>query len=424
MSYLTAIAKVQNWINGFLLTIAFCIPFAKRYVPGFLLLLGIACIIKSINDRKLYFYRKDFPLLLLAVLFGLHLLGVTYSENVDYAWTEIGIKLSFLVFPLLALVMPPIEVNMKQHIRRAFIYGCIGYMIVSVATGLYDSIRFDDFGYLSYEALSEPYHPTYAATYQAMTLFIMMLMASRGEFLFNNKILHRIICILILLFISMLASKAGLIAAWISIVMGAYCIYKSYKQLRNVIVVTLGLLLFSAGSAFLLPGASVRIENALKDVGTTNQWPVPNDAAAQQVHHEAHSSTELRLVTWSAAWELLLHNPFGAGTGDTTNELVKIYESKGENYAVQKALNAHNQFLQTAAELGWPALIVLCASLLLLFQLFFYNRDLLLLNFLLLCGMNFLFESFLEVQAGIMFFCFWVLVIVRQKPVLISEDKL
>jgi len=85
--------RLQYWINVLLLTVAFCIPFAKKYVPGFLVLLGIACIIKSIIDRKLYFYRKDIPLHLLAVLFGLHLWGVTYSENVDYAWTEIGIKL-------------------------------------------------------------------------------------------------------------------------------------------------------------------------------------------------------------------------------------------------------------------------------------------------------------------------------------------
>jgi len=413
MKIFEGITRVQYWINALLLTVAFCIPFAKRYVPGFLLLLGIACIIKSIIDRKLYLYRKDIPLHLLALLFGLHLLGVTYSENVGYAWTEIGIKLSFLVFPLLALVMPSLDKVMMHRIKLFFVFGCIGYKVVSLATGLYDSIRFDDFGFLSYEALSEPYHPTYAATYQAMALFIMMRMASRGEYLFRNKIIHRIIGLMIIIFISMLASKAGLIAVWISLVMGAYCFIKEGKTRTNVIATTVALLLFSAGSAFLLPGASVRIENALKDVGTTAPWPVPNDASNQQVHHEAHSSTELRLVTWSAAWELLLQNPFGAGTGDTTNELVKIYQRKGENYAVQKALNAHNQFLQTAAELGWPALVVLCASLLLLFQQYFYNRDLLLLNFLLLCGMNFLFESFLEVQAGIVFFCFWILVFLR-----------
>jgi len=405
--------RLQYWINVLLLTVAFCIPFAKKYVPGFLVLLGIACIIKSIIDRKLYFYRKDIPLHLLAVLFGLHLWGVTYSENVDYAWTEIGIKLSFFAFPVLALVMPPISSKMKTNIKLAFIVGCLLYLFVSVVRGLYNSVTLGDWALLSYERLSEPYHPTYAATYQAMAVFMLIQNPSWLKFRRIKLIGFWLIVMIMVLFISMLASKAGLIAVWMSFVMGAYCFIKIGKPLGYVIATTVALLLFSAGSAFLLPGASVRIENALQDVNTSASWPVPNDAAARQVNHEAHSSTELRLVTWSAAWELLLQNPFGAGTGDTTNELVKIYERKGENYAVQKALNAHNQFLQTAAELGWPALVVLCTSLLLLFQQYFYNRDLLLLNFLLLCGMNFLFESFLEVQAGIVFFCFWILVLLR-----------
>jgi len=217
MKIFEGIAKVQYWVNALLLIIAFCIPFAKRYVPGFLVLLGIACIVKSIIDKKLYFYRKDIPLYLLAVLFGLHLLGLTYSENIDYAWTEIGIKLSFIAFPLLAIMMPAIEKLMRHRIKLSFVLGCLGYLVVSVATGFYDSLQFKDITELSYEKLSEPYHPTYAATYQAMALFILMQGAARNEFLFNSKILQRIVCLLLLLFISMLASKAGLIAAWISI---------------------------------------------------------------------------------------------------------------------------------------------------------------------------------------------------------------
>jgi O-antigen ligase len=88
-----------------------------------------------------------------------------------------------------------------------------------------------------------------------------------------------------------------------------------------------------------------------------------------------------------------------------------LYEQEGEHYASARQFNAHNQFLQTGAEIGW---LGLTALLLILGALWMSGSgEPVARIFVLLCALNFLFESFLEVQAGIVFFSFWVLVYSR-----------
>jgi O-antigen ligase len=103
------------------------------------------------------------------------------------------------------------------------------------------------------------------------------------------------------------------------------------------------------------------------------------------------------------------------GTGNTESELISIYLQANENYAAERKLNAHNQFLQAGAEHGWPGILLLLACMLLLLFNALKWKNIIMLNFVLLCSMNFLFESFLEVQAGLVFFCFWVFVFTKSE---------
>lgn len=402
----------DQWISYLLALVAFLIPAHKKLVPVTVILLAVVLIVRSISTRTIYTGKKDAPLYLLLGLFILHLIGITYSENVSYAWVEVGIKFSFLGFPLIALVMPVISNENRNRINVAFVIGCWVYTVVSIATGIYDAIQNKDMAYLSYALLSEPYHPTYAATYQAMAVFLLLYKSNWYSYQVVRRYLFLLLLIAMVVFISMLASKAGLLALWICLVVTAFYYLKQKLHLKYILGVPVLLLAISITSTRLLPVTASRIQSAVTSVqnGTTGH---PDMEAENEVTH-AQTSTHLRLVTWSSSWELMLRNPMGVGTGDTTNELVKIYERKAEELAAEKELNAHNQFLQTGAELGWLGLLLLIGSLSLLFVQSIRTKDLFLLTFLLVCGMNFLFESFLEVQAGIVFFCYWVLVSLRQ----------
>ncbi len=403
--------NLDRWIESLLISIAFCIPFSKKITPPLILLMGILGLIRMVYSRQINYSRQDIPLYLLALLFGLHLGGITYSSHLPEAVKELEIKLSFIGFPILGLLIPSIRKPIFESIKLAFIYGTLGYLLISLGTGIYDAINQHSTTYLSYELLSHPFHPTYAATYQALSVFLLLQQLNQGVFLFRKKWIHLSLLILIVLFISMLASKAGLIALWIAIAMSGlqWVMNRTIAPIKFTLLITL--LAWSGLSMFLLPGISQRIEGAVNDVttiSTTTEDPMLKEVPVAQ------SSTALRRVTWNGAWQLLRTHPMGVGTGDTTPELVKIYESQGESHAASKALNAHNQFLQTGAELGWIALITLILLLLLMWRESWAQRDFLFLTFLLLLVMNFMFESFLEVQAGIIFTSFWILVFCKR----------
>lgn len=389
-------------IERCILAVAFMIPFAKKFVPALLILLGLLILIRAIKCRFINRTNPGMPLTICLVIFLLHLLGLTYSEHIDDGLNEIGIKLSYILFPALALLSPAFDNELKAKAIDRFVYGCLAFIPVAIAYGIYRSVIYDNPGYLSYQELGINFHPTYAATYQAWALFAVILKFSRNEFLFGKKWISYAALLIMPIFISMLASKAGIIAGLMTCIFAAYVLIREKYSVSKALALNLGIAIISIMAARMLPGSSSRIDGALQDVKANTE------AISETTHEVSYSSTALRMVTWSASWELLKSHPFGVGTGDTTPELVKIYSAKEETYAREKNLNSHNQYLQMAAEHGWPGII--CIILLVASAAIncIRSKDYVFLHLIALIAMNMMFESFLEVQAGIVFFCFWL----------------
>ena len=121
---------------------------------------------------------------------------------------------------------------------------------------------------------------------------------------------------------------------------------------------------------------------------------------------------------------LAVTHPTGYGTGNVETALVAEYRRRGEEYAAFRKLNAHNQWLQFALELGWfPALLFL-SMIFVGLLLSFLRRQYEWWIFTALLAMNCLFESFLEVQAGVVFAAFWWWIYSQMQPPASHEGKL
>lgn len=133
-------------------------------------------------------------------------------------------------------------------------------------------------------------------------------------------------------------------------------------------------------------------------------------------------STSARLHVWSAAWSLIQEAPVtGYGTGDVKDVLLKRYAERGLISAVEKKLNAHNQFLQSWVALGLSGVLLLLAML--AGATWRFRRDPLFAGFLLLTFFNFLVESMLEIQAGVVFWALFYSVFLNlQSPEGSYED--
>jgi len=108
---------------------------------------------------------------------------------------------------------------------------------------------------------------------------------------------------------------------------------------------------------------------------------------------------------------IVKQNPLGVGTGNWKMALRKEYSSMNELEAAQKPLPSHNAFLQIAVEWGYIGLFLLVGLVILNVYYAFKSKGLFFWLFSVLMPFNFLFESMLELQQGIVLFTFFTLLL-------------
>jgi O-antigen ligase len=118
--------------------------------------------------------------------------------------------------------------------------------------------------------------------------------------------------------------------------------------------------------------------------------------------------SETRLILWTAAFYVYLENPFGVGTANVDDYMTDMLYRIGQPHMAVKKLNPHNQYLQTAVEIGSVGLLILCS---IIFYGCYYaikKKNWILLFVILNLAFNCLFESMLQRQSGIVFYTFWI----------------
>jgi len=92
-------------------------------------------------------------------------------------------------------------------------------------------------------------------------------------------------------------------------------------------------------------------------------------------------------------------------------EIISTYlvEYQFIRFAIDNEINAHNMFFETMISVGIIGLLLLLAYFVIPLVLWIKTKtfDMLYCSFLLMIGFNALFESIFEVQLGIIFFCFF-----------------
>jgi len=191
----------------------------------------------------------------------------------------------------------------------------------------------------------------------------------------------------------LLASKAGIVTLIVLLIGASLLAFKwSSGKFTGIclLLLTAALVYFGIFS----PDTAGRMSE-LRETLSDN----PNDTI---VH-----TSGMRLQAWKSSLELAGREfPFGTGTGDVKDELVNTYRQNGYDAIAKLRLNAHNQFIQTTAALGVPGLILLTGVMVSALIFAFRNRNLLLMAFLVVIGLNAMVESILEVSAGVIFFSF------------------
>lgn len=398
-------SKVVHYL---IVVLAFMIPLYKKAVPGLIALTGLALILRLLLEKKKPSYWIGWPLFFLLILYALHVVGLSYSENPQFGQNELMIKLSLFVFPLYMLLSSSISPWQTEYIERSFTLGTFCFAVVSLIYGLFRWQMTGDVSFLSYDKLSIYFHPSYMATYVALSIYFLLRDESAGVMFFGKRWLHAMLVLFLLLYGAMLASKAGFIAIVMVVVYHLWVHRKQAHGLVHAVKLPLLRLFFFMAVVYLHPVSSGRVAALTQ---SESQAGKGSDELPG-----AHSSTALRKVVWSTSCQLILSSPFGTGTGDADSALVESYRRQGEEYAAYRHLNTHNQWLQYGVELGWPGMVIFSAALFTFWLVSRKKRSSEGILLAALLGMNMLFESFFEVQAGVVFGCFWIWIYSASRP--------
>jgi len=311
---------------------------------------------------------------------------------------EIETKAPFFFLPVLFIFLPKLSFQSRSQIFRAFTAGTLVFVILSIFHALVRWVFGDGMGVFFYQKLSWTFHPSYLAVYCCLAIGAIYyeLSTSNRRCLYNNLLL--IMVFLLAGYIAFLSSKSGFLSLFLTFFILLYYTWRRQLKMKNFWLFTLLIGLGFGIPFFTIGQINGRVAAAVTDVNS------------QQVT-EKKASTAMRFVTWQASLNIVKQNPLGVGTGNWKMALRKEYSSMNELEAAQKPLPSHNAFLQIAVEWGYIGLFLLVGLVILNVYYAFKSKGLFFWLFSVLMPFNFLFESMLELQQGIVLFTFFTLLL-------------
>ncbi len=403
--------KINNRIHFFLTSLlAFFMPVHSDYLPVVIALMTLNWIWYIPNYKKsLQTIRSNYALLFMILLYMLNVFGLIYTVNFKFAGEELETKLSFLIMPLIfAAHVEDDSINLYRYLKF-FVYGCIVYSLICLGYAFYAFYKpvytdieghLYNFGsnYFYYTYLSLFFHPTYAAIYSSVAVFIIYTFSERKKIVLNPFWIA--VIVLLSVFVLLLSSKAG----WLSILI-VYMVI-GYKFIREKRITTLALTFALLAGSFLFLNVfnAPQYSQRIPEITSIENSLAGKDKENRKVNTGAEGSAR-RIFVWKASWSVFKnHFLFGVGTGDSKDVLMEKYKELNMQNEYENKLNSHNQFFTYMLSFGIFGLIIFLSCLIYPLKNSAGVNFALLAVFISIIALNCLFESIFERQDGVIFY--------------------
>lgn len=349
------------------------------------------------NLKEAWQQLKTNSLIHLCLAFYLiYFYGILYSSNKSQAFSQIELKSTLLLLPVIFSTLNISIIRLHQYLNTFLLasslaaLAAIALMVHKVHfLGLYraeEQLWGIDWAFFSYFLPKQiGFHPPYFIMYVAMSMFIAAYFIvyyfykrRSGQYL----LLYVISFVFLLLFAFLLASRTGLLAAILTLIIGMV-IYLIKKKMWLTTTLTVAIAVATVGITYnLSPFLKQKVED--------------------------NAGVSQRQYMWNASTNLIVQNILvGIGPGDITDALVNEYQKLGFQEGVHERYNPHNQLLHLLLSSGLIGLAMYLINLMYLFILSYKAKVYLLTAFVLmffLCGLT---ESNFEVQKGVVLFTFF-----------------
>lgn len=410
MAYFEFIKKED--IRLYLLSaMAFILPLSKFLVPFLILFIGIEWVLRK--RWKQGFFDLTY-LGFFTLFFFYQLLSLLWSENWEYGGADISAKLSLLLMPLF-LGTKDNNLNFMK-IFEWLIYGTLLLFFINMSSATYIYFTEGDGLAFFYSKLSPEFHVAYASLYCITAIPVLYYLYTNQYRYFKNIWVVSGFVAIESVHVILLNSKASFIAMMFVYLLLFFYFLKT-KWFLSFILPAVLILTVSIGTLFSFEYLYIRFFGGFEIFKPKSERTITKNFRKKDVNKDFEApvvSSQVRVIAWKSALEIIEKEPFGVGIGDRKDVFLKNVGSKGHERFVKKGLNTHNQYLQVLLAIGIPGLVIFLINLFYPIFQAFRIHDFIFLAFISNIAINMLFESMLEVQAGIIFYAFFAVLFVKQ----------
>lgn len=331
----------------------------------------------------------------LFLFYMMHVVGLLWTENLGFAYMDLGMKSTLAIFPLFFFLYSPV-VNWKMFVQ-CFVFGAFVSILINIILSTRTYLEINHSSAFIGEQLSHLMHRGYWSVYLSIAYFFLLrLVFERPKV--RGIFLNLFGAIILALFIVLSESKESLIAL---LLISAWAVIKLILQLKHKWILPIIIALF-VGGIFVAYTSVPSLEKRVNSTFTVLSRPV------ESYDKTSTESTKARIFLWTSAIELIKENFWkGVGTGDIKDELIQKNYDNGYTGVAEAEFNCHNQFFNSFVAIGFFGFLFLLLSIITNFikrksdPLYFWRVGIALLLFLAMLP-----ESMLETQAGIIPYAF------------------
>lgn len=406
--------RSQIHTNIFYFTL-FCIiatlPFFIKWNSIFILLLVFNWLIEGDFKIKCKRLINNRGVLLFMGFYLLHILGCSYTENINEGMFDLEKKLSILILPLVIGTSNHLNKNQIEKLLKCFVFAGTLAMLICFSYALYKYYTSDTKDYFYYHKLGSiiGFHAVYFSFYLGFSFCIIAFFLFKGASALRciHKVLYSLLMLFTLIFIFMLSSKTIIVS--ICLIINIFLIIWIARKKNIIIAITFAIVVnaFALFVLFNLPYTKSRFNEIVNSkLDFINQ----KEYAPETVF----TGASIRFAIYKFSIEILNENQawvFGLGTGDVQDNLRRKYV-KNNLYSGNEKLgtvsfteyNAHNQYLQFLLSIGIVGLVVFFICLWYPLAIAYRKKDYLFIALMILFIMFCFTESVLCRHKGVVFF--------------------
>jgi len=294
--------------------------------------------------------------ILLSLFFALYVAGLLFTSDIGGQTKAITKHLAYVLIPFSLIGFRLSETNL-QMLKKAFIWCTIAFMLMAFGYAFFDylstgksTIYVKDsvqskFTYYGLTRVFDDWHPTYVSFFCNLAF----IFTYNIYFLRKKLLLSFLIGAVLAVSILLLNSFIGIFSFGFLVSLYFITLFKktSIKILVSSAILALSFLFYHYN-----PLHFSKIEKFKKT------------SISFAESKENRNILNLRLVKWESSYKLFLTSPvIGVTAGDYRDEVVKIYEKEGYEYAAEHRYSSHNQYLYFLASFGIIGFILFLAVL-------------------------------------------------------------